>query len=377
MTVIGNGIPLIRVHGSPYERGLQHGKAIPEMIHSRIRRAISHNQGPAEKADAMRVADKVEKVLAVRLPETLEELHGIADGAGADWDDLRLAVLAGGGGLRYLATCSIFAATRTATSDGHLIIGAGGDLNPPVLTDQDFFVRVVHPSRGYGYVTMGVFPERPIQPEGMNERGVTIVGVGQSPVDGKQAYREDLPVGVSLYESMQWVHTECATIDDVLKVLRDSPRGYTGRTMIVGDASGEWAKVEVTYNHIEVLRPEPDALYAANFVTAGVSGTYVGPTTHSLVSDRGQEPDQYDRYDRYMTLLTQNAGKIDLDFAQRLLRDHSPTPGSSSICRHSAVSTLDAMLFAPESRKVWVLKGRPCENAFYEVETPTAIGTPR
>jgi hypothetical protein len=338
---------------------------------------VAHNQGPVEKADALRVAEKVERVLDARVPETLQELRGIADGAGVDWNDLRLAVLAGGGGLRYLATCSIFAATRTATVDGHLIIGAGGDLNPPVLTDQDFYVREVHPDRGYRYVTMGVFPERPTQPEGMNEKGVTVVGVGQTPEDGKQAYREDLPVGVSLYDSMQWIYTECETVDDVLEVLRDSPRGYTGRTMIVGDASGQWAKVEVTYSHMEVFRPEPDALYPANFITAGVSGTYVGATTHPLVTNRSQKPNQYVRYDRYMTLLTRTAGNIHLAFAQQLLRDHDGDPGASSICKHAEGSTLDAMIFEPELGRAWVLKGRPCENEFHEVKASAAIGALR
>jgi isopenicillin-N N-acyltransferase-like protein len=343
------------------------------MIHSRVDRAVSHNQGPVERAEAMRVAAKVEKILAARIPETLEELRGIADGAGVDWDAMRLAVLAGGGGLRYLATCSIFAATRTATADGHLIIGAGGDLNPPVLTDQDYFVREVHPDRGYRYVTMGVFPERPTQPEGMNEKGVTVVGVGQAPEDGKRAYREDLPIGVSLYDSMHWIYTECATIDDVLRVLRESPRGYTGRTMIVGDASGQWAKVEITYDHMEVFRPEPDALYATNFVTAGVSGTYVGVTTHPLVTNRSQKLNQYTRYDRYMTLLARQAGRVDLAFAQELLRDHDGSPGSSSICKHAEGATLDAMIFKPEERRAWVLKGRPCENEFHEVKVPAAV----
>lgn len=363
-------IPFLRVAGDAYARGVQRGRALGELVVSRFERAIAELRAGAPWDESCRVAARFERVLAERDPDVLEVLRGVADGAGLPWDDYRVAVMGAGGWFRL--DCSVFAAGGAATADGGLILGKNGDLDPPFMDEHDVFVQEVAPERGYRFIEMGVYPERAYQPDGMNEHGLAIVGCGQRVSDGPRAWRDGLDVGLTLYDAMHRLYTRCATVDEALAVLRESPRGYSGRTLILGDASGRWAKVELSYDKIAVFEPEPDRNYPANFVCAGVSGTLSAPALRPLISGPRERPSSYVRYDRYLDLLTRHAGAIDLDFARRLLRDTEPEPGEYSICKHAGNPTLESFIFEPQRRRAWALKGLPDRNEY--VPVPFACG---
>jgi hypothetical protein len=149
-------------------------------------------------------------------------------------------------------------------------------------------------------------------------------------------------------------------------VLAESPRGFTGRTMIIGDAAGDWAKVEVSYDHIAVRRPEPTGTSATNFIAVGVMGVFTEPLMHALVPD---DPDASTRYERYLQVLTDTTGDIDLERTKTLLRDHGAGPGRASICKHAPeFQTLGSVIFRPAQRSALIAKGRPCETDYCEVD---------
>jgi hypothetical protein len=358
-------IPLLRVAGDAYSRGFQRGQALQAMVLSRVARAQAELLGAAGGRHADRITDRFERALEQHDPAVLHTLHGLADGAGIAWSDYRVAVMGAGGWFRL--DCSVFAAGGSATRDGQLIMGKNGDLEPPFMAAEDVFVMEVAPDRGYRHLEMGVYPERACQPDGMNEVGLTVVGCGQRVSDGLAAYRDDAPVGETLYDVMQRIFATCATVDQALEILAESPRGYSGRTVIVGDAGGEWAKVELSYAQMAVFRPEPDRRHPGNHVCAAVSGTLSSPELRPLTTTIAQRPSSYRRHDRYMELLQRNAGEIDLDFSRALLRDTEPEPGDWSICKHGANATLESFIYLPQSRRVWACKGLPDQNAYLEV----------
>jgi hypothetical protein len=227
------------------------------------------------------------------------------------------------------------------------------------MTEHDLFAQTVQPDEGHAYLELGVYPERAYQPDGMNAAGLTVVGCGQRAADGRAAQREGREVGVTVYDIMHRLFSQCATLEEAAEILKESPRGYSGRTLILGDAGGRWLKAELTWGEIALSAPEPERDFAANFVCAGVSGTFSSPRLRPLITTRAERPSSYVRYDRYMDLLTRNAGAIDLDFARALLRDVHPERGENSICKAGEHPTLESFIFRPQQREVWVTKGAP------------------
>lgn len=83
--------PLIELAGKPYERGLAHGKAVPD----RIRGSIALYRGELERrdlkpADIHRLAREFAPHVGAYEAAYLEEMQGIADGAGVALEDIVL-----------------------------------------------------------------------------------------------------------------------------------------------------------------------------------------------------------------------------------------------------------------------------------------------
>ena len=72
--------------GTPYEMGLQQGKAFADLVAAAIQHVVPEGRFPADHT--ARVLAQVERNMENVIPEALEELHGIADGAGVAFSDL-------------------------------------------------------------------------------------------------------------------------------------------------------------------------------------------------------------------------------------------------------------------------------------------------
>ena len=89
--VNGTGaIPLVRVEGTSYERGRQYGAQARDRVHLSVQayqRVFAHYAG-WDWPEVRRVATGFEAPIAAFRPGYLEELRGIADGAGLDLADV-------------------------------------------------------------------------------------------------------------------------------------------------------------------------------------------------------------------------------------------------------------------------------------------------
>ena len=72
--------------GKPYEMGRQHGEAFADLVAAAIQVVVPEGRFAAEHS--ARVLAQVERNLGKVFPEALEEMHGIADGAGVPFTDL-------------------------------------------------------------------------------------------------------------------------------------------------------------------------------------------------------------------------------------------------------------------------------------------------
>jgi len=90
------GLRILRLEGSPYEMGYQHGKALSKEIrwlHSNLKHLFAHYEGILGKF-AFPIFRFASKILEKNIPkEFREEMRGISEGAEVDYNSVRLMSL--------------------------------------------------------------------------------------------------------------------------------------------------------------------------------------------------------------------------------------------------------------------------------------------
>jgi isopenicillin-N N-acyltransferase-like protein len=147
-------LPLVEISGAPRERGRQYGEQARDHIHRALAyyaEAFGHSSGLTWEQVTARAARWVEPSRAFA-PELVEEMEGVAEGAGTGFLDV-LALNARGEVL-YDTTfssmepdgCTSFALLEEASGDGHVYAGQNWDWRSGVA-DTVVVLRVVQPGR--------------------------------------------------------------------------------------------------------------------------------------------------------------------------------------------------------------------------------------
>jgi isopenicillin-N N-acyltransferase-like protein len=149
-------IPLLEINGSPTERGRAHGEAARAEIARSLdhyRRSFAVKPGLAW-ADVLARVGPWRKLVGTHAPHLLEEMDGIAAGAGVHPDEV-LALNARGEIARNHASrftemetdgCSSFALLPEATGDGHVYCGQNWDWRAETEATT-VLIRIVQPPK--------------------------------------------------------------------------------------------------------------------------------------------------------------------------------------------------------------------------------------
>lgn len=155
-------LPLIEISGTPVERGRQYGEGVRPQLHAALayyEEAFGQSSGLTWNQVAARAARWLEPVRA-HAPHLVEEMRGIADGAGVGLNDI-LALNARGeviydrsfADMEAAGTpkdeepadgCTSFAAYGEASGDGHVWAGQNWDWRAGVA-DTVVMLRIVQP----------------------------------------------------------------------------------------------------------------------------------------------------------------------------------------------------------------------------------------
>ncbi|MFH9135348.1 C45 family autoproteolytic acyltransferase/hydolase [Streptomyces sp. NPDC017524] len=160
-------LPVIEISGSPLERGRQYGEAVRPQLHASLgyyEEAFGRSAGLTWDKVTARAARWLEPVSAYA-PHLVEEMRGIADGAGADlldvlalnargeviYDKSFAEIAADGSGEgpadeEPAEGCTSFAAYGPASGDGHVYAGQNWDWRAGVA-DTVVMIRIVQPPR--------------------------------------------------------------------------------------------------------------------------------------------------------------------------------------------------------------------------------------
>jgi isopenicillin-N N-acyltransferase-like protein len=366
-------IPLIAISGTHYEMGRQHGlqfihlrPPIVEAIEARF--AQIESDSPDDRFESL--VRETTEVLREMDPPILEMIRGQAEALELDFDTLLRYDL-----VSYLRDdlitrqtansasegCTTWAAVGSATADGEPLLVKNRDYRPEHLPLQIFVTAT--PTVGYRYIYGSSAGSPGVFNSGMNEKGLAIADT--------HVCSTDIGPGLPDCSLMMHILEEHDTVRSALDYLSSVPR--MGRNnLILADAGGDLAVVELGYHHLAVVEAQNDIGVNTNH--------FVSPSLKDSFVDRTRPPvkgNSFHRYDLVRRELEAARGNIDVAFAQRLMATHAGP--LASICRHLELSgqsaTIATMIYQPACRASIFCYGYPCESPYHTITLDNGQGS--
>lgn len=350
-----DGLNVLHLHGSPYDMGFQHGRAMKSHIRATVRR---YADMAGSRWDRLRDLDTaVAKAESYFGADELEEMRGIAKGADISpgaviAHNLRLYLDAGAGGIH-------FAVTGKANQDG-LLHAANEDLQLG-LSLRDCLERTVQIRRPAGVqpsVTFGVAGQVGTL-NGINSRGVAVTTAALLDVP-KSAENLSGPLHTVLVKQ---VLEQATDVDEALALLRQLRGAAAWSICISHHATDRLCYVEFDGKDLKA-QPAPPAVVAAN---------------HRLLktfADDVPAPSQR-RFERLKSLLGgEQPSQVSVTQAQSALRDRfdasrgreTKDPNINTVRR---VDNQISIVFQPGQGNLWITGGPKAnghQNEFHHLK---------
>jgi isopenicillin-N N-acyltransferase-like protein len=339
-------IPVLKASGTPWNMGHMIGSQLSKslrIVTERFEERVAALGDGGLQAKVEPYVACTEKVA----PRTLEEIRGMAEGAGVGFHSL--FGLNTAQELTYSQGCSSLAVNSEATLDGSVILAHNED-NSPFYAD-------------HCYVVDGTPDEEPaflafayagfVLHQGFNDRGIGSVG--------NALYSNDLRVGVPKLVAYREVMRSEFLEDAIRRCIR--PERANGNNHVLASAEGELYDVEVSATRHSLLYAEGGIMAHTNHFTA--PGLQNLDEWADLLNSRI-------RLNRLRRLLGRDAGEITVENIRRALSDHANYP--KSICKHvkpvvnEEVSTVGSVIMDLTNRTLQACSGNPCEGSYRQLK---------
>ena len=374
--VNGTGaIPRVRVEGTSYQRGRQYGAQARDRVHLSVQAyqlVFAHYAG-WDWPEVRRVATGFEAPIAAFRPGYLEELRGIADGAGLDLADVlainvRTEVMYAAEARHAPrapqppAECSAFAVAPAPGQTQPVLIGQNWDWL--LHAAQTLVILEVKNDHGPDFVT--VVEAGLLAKTGLNAAGLGLVT--NALVTEADTGLPGLPYHVLLRALL-----DCATVTEALQVLQAGTRSSSAN-YLVAHRSGTALDIEAApgdFTRLYPLLPEHGMLLHTNH--------FLSPAQHPVDLSLWSMPSSAVRLQRLRAgapgaLGAPGQTEPDLDRFRALLADHADHP--CSICAHpdpnlhplEQGATIASVLMDLTAGRLWVAPGPPCQAAYQELD---------
>jgi hypothetical protein len=310
-----DGTRVLFLRGSPQEMGRQQGKLLIKEVHQICDRILygvgvgsSFAKGKWFFSEIEHAEARLEPFMDKRY---LAEMDAVADAAGMDRQEARLANF-----FPELFHCSGFSIFGKATKDGHMYHGRVLDYLKGVGLEQNAVVMVYQPDYGNAWVNLG-YAGFIGSVTAMNEKGISIGemgGGGYGAWDGKP-----------MAELMREVMEKANTLEDAVRIMRDSPRTCHYYYVVSDGKTREAVGIAATPGEFLVVHPGqsvpqlPHAFEDAVLLSAG------------------------NRYEELCNRVKSNYGAFDAESARELM--------SRPVCM---TSNIQSVLFEPDTLDFWV-----------------------
>jgi isopenicillin-N N-acyltransferase like protein len=346
-----HGLPILEIRGGPRERGQQQG----EGARSQILSALSDYREDIPKAlrmsweESVREGRKFLPYAEEAFPQFVEELRGIAEGAGVTFHEVWTLNCYEGltESRQQVWGCTSLVVRGEHTADGHVLLGHNEDWSS-VDRENVYLVRA-EPDDGPPFLGFTYGPL--LCNIGLNAEGI---GVAIDTV-----YPNDVGVGVPRILCSRAVLNACTIGEALLACVPKLRAG--GYAYLLSDGNGELYCVETSAATHDLLYGEAGWLAHSNH--------YLSPKMRGL-EEPGPYAGSHVRLNRARRLLQPQLGQITLESLQALLRDHVNYP--DSICSHENPQdppheremTLASVLMDLTERVMWAAPGPPCEGEY-------------
>ncbi|MGD8491571.1 MAG: C45 family autoproteolytic acyltransferase/hydrolase [Anaerolineae bacterium] len=340
-------MPLIQARGTHRQVGQQIG----EQLAPRIRRVVARmeEQLPAG-VSWQEMLDKSRLFLAPSrqvYPQYVEELEGIAAGAGVSFERLFVSLCEElwesplwKGGHRG---CTDFAARGRATATGATLLAHTNDLAAEVEED----LAILQVQAGDAPEFLGVSVAGLGYSAGYNAAGISLTGNQVSANDVRPGVPRLLVVRAILAARRLGEAMDACLL----------PRRASSYNNIIADAYGEIYSLEGSATDCEPVYIDDDILAHANH--------YASVAMRRFEADRNDIGGSVLRHHRALRLLRENRGRLTPELFQTLLADHANYP--ASICKHGLESvTVFSMIIDLGELRAWIGRGRPCQTTYRE-----------
>jgi isopenicillin-N N-acyltransferase-like protein len=355
-------IPVLDIAGSPGQVGAAHGESQRERIREYADRFVgSLLSGAAVRVNEADLWAQWAPQVAVNqreAPDLVEEMRGIARGAGVSFERIFLLnSLLDLNSFRYLelasnfAGCSTFAVISEAGT-GKTLVGQTYDM-PEFHQDYLTLLRLkpANGPRQLLFTFAGI-----VGAAGLNEEGIAVNINYLSPRD----------VGLGRLHAVVVRQILAATnLADALTPAAVPPRAG-GAHFLIADRDANVISMETTARRFVAVYPE---------------GNAIGHTNHYLASElkeieyiRGNSiGSSLARYTALRRFLKDRGEELTLTALQELTRSHTAYP--RSICAHGAcfepagsrTRTVSAMVLVPADGVMHVTRGCACEGSYHTV----------
>ncbi len=368
---------IVRAEGSPFDLGLEHGRQCRDLIRQLAREDLPREMAAAGHEDTgveaiKRSGQAYRPFLEDWAPHLLEEVRGIAAGAGIEFEEA-LALqcrselanrsrtkqaeaeqaqaksarpAAGRGSGPNTLECTSFAVSRERSATGEVMVGQNLDLSPAF--EPFGVVLCLYPKSKPAIITWtlaGTVGQVGLNSVGLARCGNFLLSPG---------WRVGLPTTI-LWRLM----LEQPSVEGVARVVAetDSCRAKSNN-FIVGDASGTIADFEATSAMHRRLAPHDGVILHTNHYLHLDLLPVEGQTTRL--------PDTKARLARLTELFGQHPGKVGSEDLQTFLRDHEGRP--QCICKHEGYSkTVVSVICHPKTGRIEICPGNPCEGEYREL----------
>lgn len=351
--------PILDLKGDPHDIGLAHGRALAGAISKNLDLyySIVREFTGLKPDQCLNHAGSYLQTMGRDVPDLLEEMEGIATGAGVSLEEImflnaRSEIMSIKPDPKaWVGECTALGLTKERTATGEPILAQNWDWYKGVhKTCAVFRIKPTDGARALYLAEAGQLGKI-----GVNEYGV---GVLLNILFADEKVRHGLPVHVLLRLILN--SRETAEAVNLVK----GARRAGGSHLLVGDARGHIAGLELTPTEVGVIKPKNGVLLHTNH--------YCIPKLAQRDIGRNLLTDTIPRFDRAAALISTNRA-WGIDNFTKIFTNHEDGP--SSICRHLNLSapeflhiiTIAGCIIDLSQRKMLISFGQPCRAPYFEI----------
>jgi isopenicillin-N N-acyltransferase-like protein len=337
--------PYLEFSGEPFEIGFAHGRTLRDLIDLQLRETLEAAQkgGGLSREQALAQADAQRSKIADLAPHWLDELRGLAEGAGISFEEaIALQVRPGTGAMPE--GCTSFGISGDVTAGGRPLAGQTRDLVPAYRSRM--FMILLRPTRGTPILAHSVPGE--LGGVGINGHGVAVFANSLWGKSGRNWMAPPLLRRAAL---------ESASADEAVRKI-SAMHGPAIGNFLIADQAGHVRNVEILHEGFSLTSCDQGVFVHTNNCLDG--------RLKACEVEKSPSPGSEGRRVRLDATLRQHVGQLNVTLVKQLLSDHDSQP--ETICRHARSErdneTTAALIVEPATRRLHISYGPPCEGQF-------------